>query len=205
MYYVSECSLIIYWDMEMPRGSDTKDLIEKTALRLFVEKGFTETTIRDIASAADIAEGTMYRHFTSKEELAWEIFSKHFSAFSTELDRIQGAEKGTKNKLDRTVRYFCSYFDEDPTLFSYLFLFALHGQVRKVAGDMPHPMVILQKFLGDGIVRNEIKKRDPNVAAAMVAGILLQTATSIIYGRIQENMTDLSDEMVNACWAVLNA
>ena len=105
----------------MPRGSETKELIEKMALRLFVERGITETTIRHIASAANIAEGTMYRHFSSKKDLAWEIFSKNFLGFSRELERIQGAEKGVKNKLDKTIRFICAYFDEDPILFSLFY------------------------------------------------------------------------------------
>lgn len=67
----------------------TKDLIAKTALRLFVERGITETTIRDIAQAAGIAEGALYLHYASKEDLAWDLFSKNFTAFTLELDHLQ--------------------------------------------------------------------------------------------------------------------
>ena len=41
----------------MRDGSKTKALIEKKALKLFVKKGIRETTIKDIAKAARIAEG----------------------------------------------------------------------------------------------------------------------------------------------------
>jgi len=189
----------------MHRGYETKELIGKTALRLFVERGITETTIRHIASAANIAEGTMYRHFSSKEELAWDIFSKNFLEFSRELNRIQKEQKGLRKKLETMIRFFCTFFDDDPIMFSYLFLFALHGQVKKVSKDMPHPMVILQKVLADGMKRGEIKKRDSNLAAAMVVGMLLQTATSRVYGRISKNMTSLADELVEASWRVLKS
>ena len=54
-----------------------------------MEKGITETTVRDIAAAAGLAEGTLYRHFESKEELAWELFSTNYTAFAQELDRLQ--------------------------------------------------------------------------------------------------------------------
>ena len=70
-------------------GNHTKELISRTALKLFVTKGITETTVRDISQAAGIAEGTLYRHFESKEQLAWELFSENYLAFARELDRLQ--------------------------------------------------------------------------------------------------------------------
>ena len=70
-------------------GNHTKELIARTALHLFVEKGITETTIRDIAGAAGVAEGPLYRHYESKDQLAWELFSTNYLAFALELDRLQ--------------------------------------------------------------------------------------------------------------------
>jgi AcrR family transcriptional regulator len=48
----------------MQRVYETKELIEKTALHLSVERGITETTIRHIASAVEIAERNNHPHLT---------------------------------------------------------------------------------------------------------------------------------------------
>ena len=47
----------------------TKQRIMICALDLFCAKGYLETTIRDIASAVGITPGSIYSHFTSKEEI----------------------------------------------------------------------------------------------------------------------------------------
>jgi AcrR family transcriptional regulator len=48
----------------------TRERILGAARRLFLRKGFEETTIRDIAQAARIAGGTMFNYFPNKESLA---------------------------------------------------------------------------------------------------------------------------------------
>ncbi|MCL2045600.1 MAG: TetR/AcrR family transcriptional regulator [Oscillospiraceae bacterium] len=47
----------------------TKEKIMISALELFCQKGYSETSIRDIATAVGITAGSIYGHFTSKEEM----------------------------------------------------------------------------------------------------------------------------------------
>lgn len=187
----------------MRDGIKTKESIERTSLRLFVEKGIAETTIRDIASAAGIAEGTMYRHYAGKEELARSLFSKNFAGFSRELDRFQKGQSGTRKKIEAMVRRFCAFFDEDPILFSYLFLHARHTRVSFVEPDAPHALNILVKVIADGMERGEIPERNPHLVASMVAGVVLQVATARAYGEIDESLMELSDVLVVTAWKVV--
>ena len=53
---------------DTPRG-DTKERIKAAALRLFVDKGVAETSIRDIALAVGFSDGALYR--VSCEPRGW--------------------------------------------------------------------------------------------------------------------------------------
>ncbi|MFQ5912571.1 MAG: TetR/AcrR family transcriptional regulator [Nitrospinota bacterium] len=186
----------------MRDAAKTKELIEKTALRLFVEKGVAETTIRDIASTAGIAEGTMYRHYPSKDALAWSLFKENLTWLVRDLDLLQQDHRKLKGKLEAMIRRFCAFFDEDRYLFSYLLLY-LHGQHRRVTKDMPHPEFLLRGVIAEGMARGEIPKGDADVAAAMVVGIVRQLAVSILFGRMSRSLSSLADTLVAAAWRVL--
>jgi AcrR family transcriptional regulator len=47
----------------------TRDTIQREAMRLFVERGYEETTIEQIAEAADISPSTFFNYFPSKEDV----------------------------------------------------------------------------------------------------------------------------------------
>lgn len=183
-------------------GNQTKELIARTALELFVRKGITETTVRDIAAAAGLAEGTLYRHFDSKDELAWELFHANYTAFAQELDRLQRNFETLKEKLAAMIRRFCAFFDRDPVLFSYLLL-AQHAQLKKVTPEMATAVTVLQKVIAQGMARREIPAGEVEVAAAMVLGLVLQVAVFKAYDRITQDLSDLSETLVAACWRVL--
>lgn len=64
---------------ETRQPSPRRQAIVEIAARMFAEKGFIGTTIRDIAQEADILSGSLYHHFSSKESIADEIIAAYWS------------------------------------------------------------------------------------------------------------------------------
>jgi AcrR family transcriptional regulator len=50
----------------------TRALIQREAMRLFLDKGFDETTVEDIAEAVEISPSTFFNYFPSKEDVVFE-------------------------------------------------------------------------------------------------------------------------------------
>jgi len=58
------------------RGRDTRQQILNASLRLFSERGFARTTVRDIARVAGITDAAIYYHFASKRDLLEALFEE---------------------------------------------------------------------------------------------------------------------------------
>lgn len=65
------------------------DRIKEAAWTLFIERGFTATTLRDIAEHADVATGTVFLHVNDKADLLLMVFSEAIAAKATDVFQSQ--------------------------------------------------------------------------------------------------------------------
>ncbi len=73
------------------------------AAGLFATKGFTKTTVRDIADAAGILSGSLYHHFDSKESMVDEILISFQAELFGAYDQILASQADARTKLERAV------------------------------------------------------------------------------------------------------
>ena len=74
------------------------------AAGLFAEKGFKNTTVRDIADAAGILSGSLYHHFDSKESMVDEILSSFQEELFGKYDEVLASDDDARTKIERAVR-----------------------------------------------------------------------------------------------------
>lgn len=172
-------------------------------MALFAGKGVSETTIRDIAQGARIAEGALYRHYRGKDELIAGLFQRHYAAFARRLDALQAGRPHTRDKLAAMIAECCRVFDEDPVLFRFLLL-VQHQSLQRVDGAET-PVEVVRSVLARGMERGEVPPGDPELAAALVMGVIIQPATFKTYGRLPGPMTPLAGRLTAACWRLLQA
>jgi AcrR family transcriptional regulator len=78
---------------------ETRELVIRTARKMFAKKGVTETTMDDIAKEAKIGKGTIYHYFDSKEELYCVILDIDFAEAKAELEKVVSLETEPDKKI----------------------------------------------------------------------------------------------------------
>jgi len=81
------------------RGEQTRQLILETALRLFRERGYAETTMRAIAKEAGVAVGNAYYYFDSKEQLIQGFYDNNQIAHRAAAEPVLADEKDFAARL----------------------------------------------------------------------------------------------------------
>ncbi len=82
-----------------------KDLIIKNAAALFRKKGFSASSMRELAMTIGIEAPSLYNHIGSKSELLQAICFKVANAFNTHLDLTLLSKASTIDKLDGLIRF----------------------------------------------------------------------------------------------------
>jgi AcrR family transcriptional regulator len=61
---------VITYDLDMARWEpDARGRLERAAMELFIERGYEQATVTEIASRAGLTQRTFFRHFTDKREV----------------------------------------------------------------------------------------------------------------------------------------
>jgi len=94
--------------MSAPPPATRREELLELAASMFAERGLRATTVRDIADAAGILSGSLYHHFSSKEEMVDEVLRGFLDWL---FDRYQQIIDTERNPLERLKGLFMASFD----------------------------------------------------------------------------------------------
>lgn len=82
-----------------------KQAIQKTAAKLFKEKGYTATSMRHLAEGIGIEAASLYNHISSKEELLRGICFEVADAFVAHMDGVENSSLTPAAQLEELIRF----------------------------------------------------------------------------------------------------
>jgi len=188
----------------MSRAAGVKSRVERAAVELFAANGVDGVSIAEIAAAAGVSQGALYRHYPSKEELAWSLFSTAYLRTGAELDSIRASHAEFEQAVTAMVAHFCDLFDEDPALFRFM-LITQHGFLPRLAIGSRTPVDAIVGLVSDAVAKNRLRSVDPALGCSVIMGVILQCATFHIYGRLGGSLGTRAPVLARAAIAAVAA
>jgi AcrR family transcriptional regulator len=186
----------------MSRPIAKRQHVMEAALQLFVEKGIEGTTTREIAQLAKAGEGTMFRHFKSKEELAWHLFHENLTSFVNHLEESIAGQATTKGKIHSMVEAGYNLYETNPLLCTFLLL-TEHSAARRMPENYKTPINLVLAAIEEGQKNGEVRAMDPSLAAALVFGAITRVPVFKHAGLISRDLREMVDEVTEACFKMI--
>lgn len=177
---------------------ELKRHIVNVTMALVKENGFRNLRVDRIASKADISKRTLYRYFSSKEDLIGFIIKEKHQQIQNEIEAIfeqPGNELSKYEKLLTVVTSNISSFD--PELFDTLKKYPeLYENIKERQNELSEN---IEKLIADGIKKGEIQS---NFEPKIISFLLIKLANSIFdssfyinnkvtFEEVSDNLTSL--------------
>ncbi len=126
------------------RATGTREVILETAERLFAERGFAATSVRDIVREAGTSAPSLYHFFGSKENLVVELVADRHDAYCAALENHLGEADTIFEVCQRFVRFVLTNMSKKPITAKFI-LGIMFGPQQ----DVP------EKAVGETLVRSQ--------------------------------------------------
>lgn len=176
--------------------TDTRQLILDTALRLFTQNGYFNTSVHDIRREANISIGSIYHHFTTKEQIAASLFSSLTEWLEEQILSVLHTGGDCKTVVKNMITMLLTKTDEDPVIMQFIF-YARHREF--LPDEKPlcssRPFAIIQQHIILATENGELADIDPVVAASHLYGSTLRMIQLKLDGVIEKPLATYADDL----------
>lgn len=153
----------------------SRDRIKKAAIKLFAARGFDGTTTRELAEAAGVAEGTLFRHFDNKKAILIEVATQGWIDILTDL-LTELSEMGSYKAVAQVMRRRMWDFRKNADLMRVCFMEAqFHPDLRdriqlEVIDKMTH---VAEGFFQTAMDKGIYRPMNPKLVAQVFLGMFV--------------------------------
>ena len=161
------------------RHDRQRDAILRAAARLFRERGFADTGMRDIAAAADLSAANLYHYFDGKNAL---LFYCQERALDRMLLAVEAARHTSSSAAERLQIVFTAHLqtllDEIEGATAHLSIDSLPPALRDaIVKKRDRYEQRLRRLVADGIKAGELVDMDPAIVTRAMLGAMNWTVT----------------------------
>ncbi|MGV6826561.1 MAG: TetR/AcrR family transcriptional regulator [bacterium] len=183
------------------RGEALRSNVLNTALELFSEKGYFNTSIHDIRKAAGVSTGAIYHHFENKEALAKSLYDSLLQQIDGAIDDACIDKKTCLEKSRSIIEKMFSLTMDYPRQMQFVLL-AQHREY--LPNEAPicssSPFQTMKRVVVEGMESGEVRNLEPWVAATAMFGGALRMMNLQLDGVLDRALTTYVDEVVDCAW-----
>lgn len=156
-----------------PPEEDARSRILQSALHLFAKRGYEGTTTKDLAAAANVAEGTLFRHFHNKKAILTEVVTLGWVDLLTDL-LTELSEMGSYKAIAQMMRKRMKNMSHNSDLLRVCFIEAqFHPDLReKVQSEVIDKMTdVAEAFFQTAMDRGVYRQMNPKIVAQVFLGM----------------------------------
>lgn len=183
-----------------PTGS-ARDQVLASALRLFTEKGYFNTSVQDVVRNSGVSTGSIYHHFKDKEGIAKALYHDLVAYMGTTITDIQKQHKTPYDQCRAVIEQLFHMTEEKPEMMAFM-LYAKHREFMPKEAPIcsSKPFEQMRSIVKEGMDSGVLVKMDPLVAATAVFGGALRMI-HLRLDRILENpLPAYLDEVWQCAW-----
>lgn len=181
--------------------SDARDKVLATALSLFTEKGYFNTSMRDITSTSAVSTGSVYHYFKDKEGVAAALYQSMIERMRESLQHIASTNDNSHDQCRAVISLLFMITEEEPEIMIFM-LYTKHHEFlpdeRPVCSS--EPFEIMRSMVQFGMDNGEIEKRDVLVASTCLFGGAIRMITSHLDGILDKPLNEYFDDTWNCSW-----
>lgn len=158
---------------------NVRDRIMKSAIKLFAQKGFFNTTVDDIARSARIAKGTVYLYFKDKSEIYIEIIKDQLNSALKDLGAIKTEKLSSADKLRKIAEMWLFHSVEFHRLFPIISMENINQALKIMKGIKLSVFPVINTIIAEikaiieqGVKNGEFRPVNPQVAAVCFLNII---------------------------------
>jgi AcrR family transcriptional regulator len=163
----------LYRPKTVSKEEETQARILKAAEKLFAKQGYGGTTTRELAEAAGVGEGTLFRHFENKKAILIEVATRGWMAILTDL-LTELSEMASYKAVAQVMRKRMLSLNANTDMLRVCFMEAqFHPELRdRIQADVIDKMTdVAEAFFQTAMDRGIYRQMNPRIVARIFLGM----------------------------------
>ncbi len=151
----------------------TKRKIFETSMQLFAEKGYDATSIEEITAKVGVAKGTLYYHFSSKEEIFNFLIEEGMNLLKNSINIKVEKQKKYIDKLRAIVLIQIKIIVKYENFMTIVLseIWGNSDRSKTCKKYLYEYLEIVKEIVTEGIKRKEIKQNNPDIIVSEIFGL----------------------------------